>query len=401
MQSERASFIKMGGNAEKVGKWLLISQPKVSATLSIAVSVTVMAAWLLLGSGHVYSAEMTWDLLFNLDGAWRLYNGQLPHIDFHTELGSMPFALTALSFNLTGPSVLALPVGECLLSAVVLLLAIFAANGRLPLIPAVIFSTLCSLIILMPLNYGDTSGAYSFAMAYNRFGWSISTILFAVLFIEPLPGRRPLWKDCFICLAALLLVYYVKITYFAVGIAGLALAILLPGYIGAHRRKWVFVFVTAGLFAVAPFNIAYLQDIVLAALAGGARTSVAGYFAKFVGHPAEYALAMTGCLLVTLFPRQEPYQNRPLAQGLGALFLLAAGAVLITQNAQSGGIPIYAVISLLVYRLTRDFVAERAWPLGAREYSLLFGDAGFPVDIGGYVLHQRLSLLVLTVETSR
>lgn len=47
---------------------------------------------------------MTWDLLFNLAGAWHLHNGQVPHVDFHDPVGQLYFRLTQLGFWLCGPT---------------------------------------------------------------------------------------------------------------------------------------------------------------------------------------------------------------------------------------------------------------------------------------------------------
>ena len=40
------------------------------------------AALLLIAPGAVLSRDMTWDLLFNLSGAWHIHNGHVPHVDF-------------------------------------------------------------------------------------------------------------------------------------------------------------------------------------------------------------------------------------------------------------------------------------------------------------------------------
>jgi len=67
--------------------------------LALSAVFIIPAIWALLSSPVIYSREMTWDLMFNLDGAWRLYNGQTAHVDFHDPLGTLPFAATALGFG--------------------------------------------------------------------------------------------------------------------------------------------------------------------------------------------------------------------------------------------------------------------------------------------------------------
>ena len=73
--------------------------------LAIAAGVPVLVgASVLLASGLVLSREMTWDLLFNLEGAWHIEHGHVPHRDFHDPLGPLSFALTNLGFRFVGPT---------------------------------------------------------------------------------------------------------------------------------------------------------------------------------------------------------------------------------------------------------------------------------------------------------
>jgi hypothetical protein len=359
---------------------LLIDAPTIRALLLATLPAAAIAASLLIAPMQVYSREMTWDLLFNLDGAWRIYNGQLPNVDFHTELGALPFALTALGFYLVGPSVMGFVVGQCIFAAIVLVLACAAVLERLPLVPAALFTVLCTFIALMPTNYGDLAGAYSFAMAYNRFGWSISAILLVQLFVEPLEAQRSAWKDCCVGLAALLLLYYVKITYFAVGFAALALALFVPGHVRTNRRWWFAVIAVAALGVIAPYNLHYLQDILNQALAGGVRTNIVGYVGRFASDPTEYSAALAGCLALTAASSRGHVRSQAV---VGAWFLTAAGFLLVSQNMQYQGIPIYAVIGLLLYGAVRDLAIRQEWSLDRREVCLLLAPLVFPLLLAG------------------
>ena len=46
------------------------------------------------------------------------------------------------------------------------------------------------LLALSPANIGDLPNAYSFAMTYNRYGWSGMAIVALVLFLPPRAGPR-------------------------------------------------------------------------------------------------------------------------------------------------------------------------------------------------------------------
>src|SRR3954454_20757424 len=212
-------------------------------------------------------------------------------------------------------------------------------------------------------------------MIYNRYGWSLSLILYVVLFIPP---KRTSWPDYCLVFTLLMLLFYTKITYFAVGMAALGVAIVLPGSIASNRRRWIAVFLILALFPVAPFNRPYLTDIVTAALAGGVRTRVWGLADSFLADPTEYAFAISGCVLLAVLA-SLPQLQVSWANPMFGLFIVTSSAALLSQNAQTQGIPTYQVIALLLYRLLRDLLtAGRLAPAGQLS-SLLLAPLVFPV----------------------
>src|SRR4051812_9820011 len=75
------------------------------------------AAWAVLSPPVMLSKAMTQDLLFNLSGAWHVYSGQVPHVDFHDPTGRLSFLLTALGFVLLGPGPFAFLVNVAIMTA--------------------------------------------------------------------------------------------------------------------------------------------------------------------------------------------------------------------------------------------------------------------------------------------
>src|SRR4051812_26490144 len=142
--------------------------PRPVGFLLLAGLPMLAAAWALLGSGYVLSREMTWDLLFNLTGAWHLANGHVPHVDFHDPAGELDPLLTLLGLWLVGPTPLAFVAGSLVWAFATFAAAGVAAARRLPLVPAAIFTVFVCLLVAMPANVGDPPDAYSFAMSYNR-----------------------------------------------------------------------------------------------------------------------------------------------------------------------------------------------------------------------------------------
>jgi hypothetical protein len=68
--------------------------------LAAAALPVLLAAWALMSPPTMLSTAMTADLLFNLAGAWHIYSGDVPHVDFHDAVGPLNFILTAIGFHL-------------------------------------------------------------------------------------------------------------------------------------------------------------------------------------------------------------------------------------------------------------------------------------------------------------
>src|SRR6478609_3384665 len=163
--------------------WLRDLRPS-AATVMMAAGIPVLvAAWALMSPPTLLSRTMTQDLLFNLAGAWRIYLGQVAHVDFHDPSGRLSFLLTALGFHLLGPSPFAFLVNVGVMAAALFAAAFAAAIRRLPLLPAALFIVFASLMALVPANVGDRPDQYAFAMSYNRYCWSAFGILALILFV--------------------------------------------------------------------------------------------------------------------------------------------------------------------------------------------------------------------------
>ena len=148
------------------------------------------AAWAVLSPPVMLSKAMTQDLLFNLAGAWHVYSGHVAHVDFHDASGRLSFLLTALGFQLLGPGPFAFLVNVGFMGAVLFAASFLAAMRRLPLLPAALFVVFATLLALMPANVGDRPEQYTFAMSYNRYGWSAYSILALILFVPPSEERH-------------------------------------------------------------------------------------------------------------------------------------------------------------------------------------------------------------------
>jgi hypothetical protein len=318
--------------------------------LCSAIPLLIAASAMLL-SPVVLSREMTWDFLFNLAGAWHVHAGQAAHVDFHDPLGALNFYLTAFGFRLLGPQPAAFVVGTVAVTAAVSAAAALVAWRRLPLLPATLFVLFTGFQILMPSSPGDQPNAYSFAMSYNRYGWSACGVLALLLFVPPRAGHRGVVLDLSIATLLLVALFYIKITYFAVGLLATACAIVVSSHIRARRVAWTVAGVAVTANALAPYSHPYLVDIVGAAQTGAVRDNLIMHANFFLDHATEYAcmLAFAGIAL-WLWKRRQAPASLPFA----IAFLLGAGVFLLTQNSQSHAMPFGVVAALMIYDALRQ-----------------------------------------------
>lgn len=348
----------LAGGAKRLPGTLVVADSPLVALLLLAGLPVLAAAWALLSPAHVLSRTMTWDLLFNLAGAWNLHFAHTPHVDFHDPVGQLDFLLTAAGFHFVGPSPRATLVGMTIVAAVLFTVACFAAWRRLPLLPAAIFVLFCSLLVMMPANVGEAPNAYSFAMSYNQYCWSALCILALILFLPPRNGRNGDGADILIAGGLLLAMFYLKITYFVVGLAALAPALAVCPHVRARWPGWSVMGLAVAANAIAPYNHAYLLDLWAVSQAGGVRDKLSLQLMRYFTNSAEPAIYVAGLAAATwVWWRGYASLRLPVA----AAYLIGSGASLLSQNAQMGGIPLAMVVAFLLYDAIRQrFGSDRS-----------------------------------------
>ena len=329
----------------------LVAPASLRKVLGLAALPVVASIWALLSPPVVLSHEMTWDLLFNLAGAWQLHFGHVAHVDFHEPVGELNFLLTDVGFRLVGFGPSAFLVGSVLMAVALFVAAASVAWRRLPAVPAAIFIVFVCLLALMPANVGDRPTAYSFAMSYNRYGWSCISILFLVLFLPARPARRGDIVDIVVAAALLAAMFYLKMTYFLMGGAALLVAAFVCPHVRRAHAGWTAVTIGAFALAVAPFNRPYWADLLAAAGAGQVRNELSDYINDFLAYAGEYAPYIAAlAVALWMWRRKDAPLRLPVATGV----ILIASAALLSQNAQTHGLPAAVVIVLLFYAVLRE-----------------------------------------------
>ncbi len=390
------------GARRQLAAWLRDDASAPLVLLAFAGIPALIAAWAVFSPPVMLSKVMTQDLLFNLSGAWHVYWGQVAHVDFHDASGRLSFLLTALGFHLVGPTPSAFLVNVAIMSSALFAAAFLAATPRLPLLPAAVFVVFATLLALMPANVGDRPEQYTFAMSYNRYGWSAYSILALILFVPPRTERDRTWIDVAVAGGLLAAMFYLKITYFAVGLATVGFAMLFHPHVGRHWRAWLALGALLGLNALAPYNHAYLTDILSWATAGAVRKAAGLHVNNFVAASGQYGPYLAAVAVgAWMWWAGHATFRLPLT----LLFLLAMSLLLLSQNSQAAGMPSAIVVLFVLYDRLRTTYASLAnrdvapWLLTLLLFPL-FADGAQAASVAGYQAQARSGRGLYVVETT-
>ncbi|UYN93438.1 MAG: hypothetical protein KIT25_15410 [Enhydrobacter sp.] len=321
--------------------------------------VFLAAAWLLASPSLIVSRHMTWDMLFNLAGAWHLVNGHEPHVDFHDPLGSLSFYLSKIGFLITGPSVGGFIVGEIIAATAICVAAFVAALRRLPLLPAAVFVGYSSLLILMPTNVGDSVHDITFAMSYNTLGWAALGVLSLIFFVPPRGEAMGGWPDLVVATLLILALYDLKITYFGAAMAELAVALAVSEPIRRHARRWLIAGAAISLHAIAPYNWPYLADIFTAIEAGAVNNDIRALTVRLFDNVPELSLVAIAALTALGLWRSG---DIPLRLPAAVILLVVTAAAMLSQNTQTQGLTLSVTIAFLLYDYFRGNRSEGRAP---------------------------------------
>jgi hypothetical protein len=232
---------------------------------SIYIVVLPIYIYLLNANAVIYSNTMAHDLYIFIDGAHRIVNGQIPHLNFTSGLGAGNFYLTALLEPFANNLYQAFLWQNTIFIILFMVLTFYVSISRLTFSLSVLLFLYVTSLLAVPSNIGDDGRISTFAMFYNRFGWATLLLTF-LLFI---PGHEKVKRQYIYDVSSisfiLVFCFYVKITYFLAVfmllIVGLALfpAALRFRAIGVALASSATVLLIELL--VPGFTFAYLGDV--------------------------------------------------------------------------------------------------------------------------------------------
>jgi len=326
-------------------------------TVGVLLAYTAVLLLILVLPGRTFLGNYSNDFMIFLDGAYRVVIGQIPNREFHTPLGPIAFLLPGFGVWAGGSIGAMMPVATALFTIIFTPLILYVVVTRLPLGWALAFGLFMLLLVIVPLNPGDPPDRTSFAMFYNRFCWAMLSTLFLMILRDRSGTHRP-WLDATVMATLLLLTFYLKVNYAAIGLAftmGLV-------FLSSTRKAALLTLAmtAAGVLLVELFWSAtgnYIADIRVAAAASGTwRGSIFTLARYLIDNLSDFVL-LAGLMLAALL---RGVRTEYL---LFALYMAATGVLLLNQSAQDVQI-ITLIPAALVAILApgKEAYRERFWP---------------------------------------
>lgn len=342
----------------------------------------------LLGFAPIVIAdEYAWDLAFLLSGAWHLYWGHFPFVDFEAPIGFLAFLPTTLAMAVFGASPASFIVGQGACALAVLALAAYISFRRTSPITAAVFVSWVSTLVILPSALGDGPFDFSHAMSYNRYGWALISMLALHLFLPPREDTKrwvPL-ADQVLAFVLVFSLFHIKLTYFLVAL-GLLVVWAVTEFPQARRARalWVLVAVFLVSIPLVPWHSGHVEWILKALGHGAARTSVEVLLTRVFANMEALALAAAYVPIVMLLAADRIQGMRE-----AALFcvLCVSGFLLLTQNWGVKFIPLVAAAFLIQFERMRHAFRART-KTSAQEHP----QAGMPADAAARAGSGRLLL---------
>lgn len=331
--------------------------------ISIIASLTII----LIGVGIPPITALPTDISILLESGWRIINGQIPHLDYYSPLGSFTSLPIALGMKIGSPSASSIAYGNVLLLVIFTPWAWLIARDRLSALNAFLFALFMALLLVAPRPLGSPMSEVSYAMLYNRQAFVFLSILLIEIFITPRTPERSSAKSQFIGGLSsgilLALIFYCKVNYFAIAIFAILLHLILVRF----NKAWLIGF-ACGLLSVLitpvivfDLNIFnYLADISLAAKSQDKIQKLHNLKGIFINN--FYWLYLIFMLIIINSFKQNNdshelsdlwHQTRP---QIISTFVALAGIFICGTNSQSTDIPLFFVAGLiLLEHLRREF----------------------------------------------
>lgn len=304
------------------------------------------------------------DVFFCLDGAWRVRNGQRPVLDFYGVLGPVWSLLYAAALALARNDVRALGYGSTMVAVLMSAWAFLLLRRRMEPAPCFVACIALVLLAVSPYPLGENPTLTSLAMAYNRYGYALASLMLLECFLPSSEEDRfrKQFGGGFSSGLACAVMLCLKVSY---GMVGLVLAVASVVLRPRERARWLGLITGFAIF-VLPI-LAYLRfdftaigrEYRFLAEVRGSTLGISSIFDRVCQDRFEIMPVLLLTLLVVLFAARGA--GRRITLTVGCLLAAGGGTLLILTNTQTSDRPLMAAVALvLVNEVTCTWMRPQA-----------------------------------------
>jgi hypothetical protein len=293
------------------------------------------------------------DVFFSLEGAWRVFNGQRPTVDFYAVKGPVCYLLDAAGLALSHGTAKGLGYTSTLVATMLGVWTFLALRRRMEPMPLFFACIGLVLLAIAPFPLGQRPYQTAFAMTYNRYGYAFTGLVLLECFL-PSDGngrRSRIFGGGVSSGLACALLIFLKISF------GLVSLVLVGASVVLRRREWAWRIagLAAGLALFTLPMLAYLHfDLpaliheyhIVAAVRGSTGVGIAGVLRIFYEGRYEIGIVLLLAMGIALLPGVA--LRRGIVLALVAAAVTLADLLLRLTNAQASDLPLIAVIALLL-----------------------------------------------------
>ena len=192
------------------------------------------------------------DFFILLNGAWRVFQGQVPHTDFHTPLGPMAFYPIAWVMHWLGPSLDAYYIVQSIFFLLLTPLCWILARTRLSQPVALLYSMMVGVLFIgrYPLSFDFLE--LGIASIFNRNCFALILIIVLDCLFAPQGQLSKFSRNALALIVGLISSYlfFVKLNYFIASIFLVAASFVFQKQNIKERLAFIFIGFFSGFIAV-------------------------------------------------------------------------------------------------------------------------------------------------------
>jgi hypothetical protein len=330
----------------RCGRWMVALSLLVGATLCAVVAKVGLPQSVIYGH----------DIFIQFDGAWRVMNGQRPHVDFYSGFGPVTYWTSAIALKFVN-SAQGLVWSTVSVGLALTLWTVAIVRGRMTSLLAIVTTALLTTLWLAPFPIGEAFYMTSYAMQYNRLGYVLLGILLIELYLPCLgTERKPVFEPGAVSSGVILgLLLFLKVNFFMS-----ALPFVAAAYVLEKKTRRHFCSLAGGFTLVAlPILIylhwdvvAMLSDLRMAAAARRHRFTISSEPLRTLIRNAV-SILIVPCFGVLAYLNGLRYRpNAKLSLGIFVVMILGADTALTMSNTQRYGYPLSLLAILILAQQT-------------------------------------------------